>query len=189
MSERRILTGEHPVLRQKSRRVKKIDESVRRLAAEMKQTMQNASGVGLAAPQIGVPLRVIVIEVPADDEESSEAFEIALCNPEIVRASGEVVAEEACLSLPGWIGEVPRAEKVTAKGIDIDGKERRIKAEGLLARVLQHEIDHLEGLLFTDRVVDVSTLKRLSPHDEETESSESPVISIGSNTGDDSQGS
>ncbi|MCL5256994.1 MAG: peptide deformylase [Chloroflexi bacterium] len=180
MSERQILTGEHPVLRQKSRRVKKIDESVRRLAAEMKATLQQASGVGLAAPQIGVQLRLIVVEIPADAEEGTEAYEAILCNPEIVRASGEVVAEEACLSLPGWIGEVPRAEKVTVKCLDLEGKERRIRAEGFRARVFQHEIDHLEGILFTDRVVDVSTLRRLSPRDEEAEEPGDIVSSVGS---------
>lgn len=164
-------------MRQKARRVKRVDQSVLRLVAEMKEIMREASGVGLAAPQVGVPLRIIVIELPPEVEEEGEvAVEIVLCNPEIVRATGEVVAEEACLSLPGWVAEVPRAARVTAKGLDVEGKERRVKAEGLLARALQHEIDHLDGVLFPDRVRDISTLKRMS----ETEESESGADPAGS---------
>jgi peptide deformylase len=167
MAQREILTGEHPLLKRKANRIKKIDDSVRTLAADMKETMQKASGVGLAAPQVGVPLRIIVIEVSEDEEDEQEHVEICLCNPEIVRASGEEIADEACLSLPGWVAEVPRAARVTVKGLNLEGKEQRIKAHGLFARCLQHEIDHLDGILFPDRVQDPTTLRHAARDDEE----------------------
>jgi peptide deformylase len=168
MSQREILTGEHPILKRKANRIKRIDDSVRTLAADMKETMQHASGVGLAGPQVGVRLRIIVVEIAEDEEDNQVHVELCLCNPEIVRASGEEIAEEACLSLPGWIAEVPRAAAVTVKGMNLEGKEQRIRAKGLLARCLQHEIDHLDGVLFPDRVQDPTTIRR-AHRDEEQE--------------------
>ena len=117
----------------------------------MFDTLDAANGLGLAAPQIGVSERVIVVDVPDQSEdESGAATRVALVNPEIVRAKGEQLGPEGCLSVPGFYGEVRRASQVTVKGQDVQGKDVRLKAEGLLARALQHEIDHLEGVLFID---------------------------------------
>ena len=135
-----------PILREKAKRVKTIDGSIQKLIADMIETLHAVPGrVGLAAPQVGVPLRVVVIGLP--DEE-----DIVLVNPEIVRRSGERVITEGCLSVPGYYGEVKRAEAVTAKGRDAKGKEIRVKADELLAQALEHEIDHLNGVLYIDHL-------------------------------------
>lgn len=135
-----------PILRQKSKRVKTINRSIQRLIADMRQTLHAAPGrVGLAAPQVGTLLRVIVIGLPEEED-------IVLINPEIVRRSGQCLLTEGCLSIPGYFGEVKRAEVVTAKGLDPKGKKIRIKASELLAQVLQHEIDHLNGVLYIDHL-------------------------------------
>ena len=123
------------------------------LVADMFETLREANGVGLAAPQIGVSERVIVIEIPEDhEEEASAGTTLALVNPEIVKARGEQTGPEGCLSVPRFYGDVCRAAQVTVKGADLKGREVRFKAEGFLARALQHEIDHLEGILFLDKV-------------------------------------
>lgn len=134
-----------PVLRETARRVRTIDSSIHRLIDDMWETMYDAPGVGLAAPQIGIPLKVIVIDVP--DHER-----IALVNPEIVKRSGERRVEEGCLSVPGFRGEITRSVKVLAKGLDpYTGKEVRVKAEDdLMAEALEHEIDHVNGILYID---------------------------------------
>jgi peptide deformylase len=151
-----ILAVPEPILRQKSKRVKNIDGSVRKLAAEMIETMHAASGVGLAAPQVGVPLRVIVIGMPGEED-------IVLINPEIVRRVGERLVTEGCLSVPGYFGEIQRAQRVTAKGKDLSGKEVRIKAEELLAQALEHEIDHLNGVLYIDHLESSDKLHKVEP--------------------------
>jgi peptide deformylase len=157
-----------PVLRQKATRLPKVDESVRKLAADMRETMADAHGVGLAAPQIGLSRRLIVVHTPENyGDEGEPAYEFSLVNPEIVKSFGETSGLEGCLSIPGWVGEVPRAEAVTVKAINIDGRPIRIKATGQLAIVLQHEIDHLDGIMYTDRIVNKATLQRVS--DEEYE--------------------
>ncbi len=157
-----------PILRQKATRLPKVDESVRKLADDMWETMLDAKGVGLAAPQIGLGRRLIVVHVPEDyEEEGDPEYSFKLVNPEIVKSYGEATGPEGCLSIPGWIGEVPRAEAVTVKAIDMDNRAIRIKAVGHLAVVLQHEIDHLDGILYTDRIVDKSTFHKVS--DEEYE--------------------
>jgi len=138
-----VRTVPEPILRQKSKRVRAIDGSLQKLAADMIETMHAASGVGLAAPQVGVPLRVIVIGMPGEEE-------FALINPEVVRKNGERMVTEGCLSVPGYFGEIKRAQRVTVKGKDLSGKEVRIKAEELLAQALEHEIDHLNGVLYID---------------------------------------
>jgi peptide deformylase len=154
-----ILEGD-PRLRQKATRVRSVDDSLRKLAADMFETMHAAPGVGLAAPQIGVMRRLIVVHVPENhDKEGESELTVALVNPEIVRQHGRVLGYEGCLSIPGWTAEVPRAEIVTVKAIDLDNKPVRIKAKGWAARVLQHEIDHLDGILFFDRVEDKSTIQ------------------------------
>jgi peptide deformylase len=141
-----IRTLPDPVLKQKAKRVKTIDGSIKKLIKNMLETVHADPGrAALAAPQVGVSLRVIVIDIP-------EAEDIVLINPEIVKRSGERSVTEGCLSLPGYYGEVKRAQRVTAKGKDLSGKEVRIKAEGLLAQALEHEIDHLDGKLYVDHL-------------------------------------
>ncbi len=152
-----ILEGD-PRLRQRAMRVKNVDERLRKIAADMHETMDAAPGVGLAGPQIGLMRRIIVVHVPKDEEEKQEETRLTLIDPEIVRSHGKVYGQEGCLSIPHWVGEVPRAETITVKAIDLDNKHVRLKASGFLARVIQHEVDHLDGILFVDRVEDRSTL-------------------------------
>jgi len=154
-----------PVLRQKSKRVRNIDGSVHRLIVDMIETMHAAHGVGLAAPQVGVPLRVVVIGLPEQEE-------FALINPEIVRRKGERVVSEGCLSVPGYIGQLKRAESVTAKGRDRNGKETRIRADELLAQALEHEIDHINGILYIDRLESLDDLRKIEPEELEPEERE-----------------
>ena len=134
-----IRVAPDPVLRQKAKRVRNVDASVNRLVRDMMETLKEARGVGLAAPQVGIPLRVIVIQMPEE-----EAF--ALINPQVVRRKGERLVNEGCLSIPGYVGEITRSKAVTVKGCDKQGKEIRIKAEELLAQALEHEIDHINGI-------------------------------------------
>ena len=155
MAIRPILTEGHPLLRQKAKRVRRIDPSMRRLIDDMFDTMHEADGLGLAAPQVGVPLRLVVIEYEGDRH--------VLFNPEITRQRGEVTDEEGCLSLPRWFGPVTRSEQVTVKGRDYAGKAIRVKLEGLPARAVQHEVDHLDGTLFVDRVEDRAQLRYVDP--------------------------
>ena len=143
-----------PILRQKAKRVRIIDGSIKKLISDMAETMHAAPGVGLAAPQIGVPLRVIVIGVPGEEDK-------VLINPEVVRRKGERVVNEGCLSVPGYFGEIKRAESVTVKGRDQNGKEIRVKADGLLAQVLEHEIDHLNGVLYIDHLESMDKLRKI----------------------------
>ena len=146
------------VLRRKSKRVSIIDGSIQKLIANMLETMHSVSGVGLAAPQIGIPLRVIVISIP-------EGEEIALINPKLVRRKGERLVNEGCLSVPGYVGEIKRAESVTVKGRNQKGKEIQIKADGLLAQALEHEIDHLNGVLYVDCLESMDKLRRIEPEE------------------------
>ncbi|MGD1996670.1 MAG: peptide deformylase [Anaerolineae bacterium] len=156
MAVRTIIFSENPILRDKSRRVPRVTDEIRQLVQDMLETMREGQGVGLAAVQVEVPLRVIVIEIPEDLEDPNASISLALINPELARASDEMEEGiEGCLSVPGWVGEVERHHSVTVKGLDLRGKKVRVKAEGYLARVLQHEIDHLEGLLFLDRATEV----------------------------------
>ncbi len=157
-----IVGHSHPVLRQKAKRVRNIDGSVQRLIDDMVETMHEVEGVGLAAPQVGVSLRVIVIELPGEET-------LALVNPQIVKRSGEREVVEGCLSVPGYRGEIKRSEKVTAKGLDRHGKEIRIKGEGLLSQALEHETDHLRGVLYIDHLESIDKLYRIG---EETETPE-----------------
>ncbi len=141
-----------PVLRTKAKKVKKIDASIQKLIDDMIDTMHAAPGVGLAAPQVGVSLRVVVIETPED------GF-MALINPEIVKTSGERRLIEGCLSVPGYQAEITRSRQVTVKALDRDGKEVRIKAvDTLLAQALEHEIDHINGVLYIDYLTSADEL-------------------------------
>ena len=152
-----IITPENPILRKKARKVVDFaDTKLQTLIDNMVETMLDAPGVGLAAPQVAVSQRVIVVKLP-DDEESREEYGddagvlYVVLNPEIVKASQEMVeGTEACLSIPGYFGTVDRHEGITIKGFDREGKAIRIKAKDWLARVFQHEIDHLDGVLFID---------------------------------------
>ena len=180
MGIRQIVTAPNPVLREKAKRVKSITPEVQRLIDDMVETMRQAPGVGLAAPQVGVSQRVIVVEVAEGSEDgggerssteaggeptSKPAAEpavepaaprptklYALVNPEISRHSGELEpGTEGCLSIPGYLGEVERFSWATVKGLDRHGKPFKLKVRGWPARVFQHEIDHLDGVLFIDR--------------------------------------
>jgi peptide deformylase len=143
-----------PILKQKSKRVRTIDGSVKKLIGNMIETMHAAGGVGLAAPQVGIPLRVIVIGMPEEED-------IVLINPEVVRRKGERLVGEGCLSLPGYIGQIKRSISVTVKGRDQSGKEIRIKAGELLAQVLEHEIDHINGVLYIDHLESMDELRKI----------------------------
>ncbi len=147
-----------PILRQKSKRVRSTDKSIHRLIDDMLETMHSAAGVGLAAPQLGTLLRVIVIGIPEEED-------IVLINPEIVRRTGERVVDEGCLSIPGYIGQIKRAELVRVKGLDSSGKKIRIKADELLAQALEHEIDHLNGVLYIDYLDSIDKLRKIEPEE------------------------
>jgi len=164
MSVRDIVVYDDPQLRRKSRRVRRITPTVERLVDDMLETMRAANGIGLAAIQVGIPERVIVIEMAEEpDEEEEESGDDAprpvrqyiVINPEIARPSRDTEEGiEGCLSVPGLVGEVERHTAVTVKGMDTSGRKMRVKADGLLARVFQHEIDHCDGVLFIDRIDD-----------------------------------
>ncbi len=149
---RTILTAEQPVLRQKAKKVRKVDAAIVKLIDDMLETTRAANGVGLAAPQVGVGLRVMVIEIPEEKHDPHSGERVVLCNPEIVKTEGEQIGDEGCLSIPGYVGIIRRAMNVTVKGLNQKGRAVRVKGEGLLARAIQHEIDHLDGVLFTDRL-------------------------------------
>jgi len=144
----------NPVLKQKAKRVPAIDKSILRLINDMIKTMRESNGVGLAAPQVGVPLRVIVLQMLGEEP-------IALVNPKIVRRSGEREVTEGCLSLPGYVGEIKRSASVTVKGWDRQGKTIRIKATGLKAQALEHELDHLNGVLYIDHLESQDKLHKI----------------------------
>jgi len=167
-----VLEGD-PRLRQKAVKIRQVDDSIRKLAGDMYETIPVAEGVAVAAPQVGVSRRLIVIRYTETDEENDEdegdVVTYRLANPEIVRGHGNQVGLEGCLSIPGWVGEVPRFESITVKGIDMENKPVRVKASGYLARIFQHEIDHLDGILFTDRVEDKETLKFVGTDDDDQE--------------------
>jgi peptide deformylase len=173
MAIRPILQANEPVLRQKAKKVRDFGTSLQALIDDMVETMRAAPGIGLAAPQIGVPLRVAVIELPKGEEEEEGENQdpyrgklIVICNPEIVKSWGEEEGQEGCLSLPEYMGDVKRAARVVVKARNRRGKEIRLRVEGFMARVLQHEIDHLDGNLFVDRVESLEQLYHLEPSEE-----------------------
>lgn len=152
MSRRELRFLGDPVLREECRPVEALDDEVRQLIIDLMDTMYAEEGIGLAAPQIGVPLRVFVYDVRDD-----ELVPGALINPEIIDREGSVKDEEGCLSIPGLSDVVERSERIIIRGLDAEGSEVTIEADGLLSRCLQHENDHLDGVLFVDRL---SPLKR-----------------------------
>jgi len=166
MTVRPIVLANDPILRQKSKKVKDFGKALQVLIDDMVETMQAANGAGLAAPQVGVLERVIVIQLPENEEDPQSGKLFALCNPQIVRADGEEEGDEGCLCLPGYVGGVKRATSVTVKAQDRRGRKVRIKAEGFLARVFQHEVDHLDGILYIDRVESPDKIRRIVPQEE-----------------------
>lgn len=156
-----IIQPDNPVLRKKAHRVQSFDDKFQKLVDDMIETMIEAPGVGLAAPQVAVSQRLIVVRLLDDDDSREEHGDDAgvlyvVANPEIVKASKEMVeGVEACLSIPGYFGKVDRHEQITVKGLDRHGQPIRIKAQDWLARVFQHEIDHLDGQLYIDIAKDV----------------------------------
>lgn len=163
MAVRSIVTLGHPVLRQKAKKIRHVDDGVRKLVQDLKDTVESTpNGAGLAANQIAVPLRAIVTHIDGKTR--------AVINPEIVDISGdEIEAEEGCLSIPGWYGPVVRKQRVTVRGLNEKGKAIKIKAEEFEARVFQHEVDHLDGTLFTDHIADKSQIHQVEDVEEEEE--------------------
>ncbi len=161
MAVREILSVEHPMLRRKCTRIHHLDASLQRLVDDLIETMHHANGVGLAAPQVGVPVRLFVVQTPDDCEEPHAGELFVLYNPEIIKKSDLYYPEEGCLSMPGWVANVPRFRYVVIKGRNRQGKEVRIKGEGLLAQALQHEADHLDGILFFDHLENMDQLRRV----------------------------
>jgi peptide deformylase len=153
-----VLLGD-PILRQRAKRISRYDESIQQLIDDMIDTLRDAPGTGLAAPQVGVPLRIAVIDV--DDRIT------VLCNPEIIGMEGEHEPVEGCLSIPGYEANVKRALKVVVKAKNRRGKEIKIKADGLLAHAIQHEVDHLDGILYIDRLASMDLLRKLPARSEE----------------------
>ncbi|RJO63183.1 MAG: peptide deformylase [Dehalococcoidia bacterium] len=156
-----------PVLRRKTRRVLKIDKSVIELVEDMMDTLEKSDGAGLAAPQIGVSLRVAVLWMPEEEP-------FAIINPEVVKRIGEREVEEGCLSLPGYQGKIKRSVSVTIKCLDIEGKPLRIRAKELLAQALEHEIDHLNGVLYIDHLESPDKLYKIEPKTAEQAGGETP---------------
>ena len=150
-------------LRRDAAPVSRIDSRIRRLLDDMVDTMRDAPGVGLAAPQVGVDMRMIVVEVPIDDEDPDAGMRLhALVSPQISDHSEDLEeGQEACLSIPGLYGDVPRYQSITIDAMDGDGNQVEVKCTGFEARVFQHEIDHLDGILFTDRVTGFDKLYTL----------------------------
>ena len=149
-----ILQFPHPVLRDPAGEVDEIDDTIRRLARDMTETMHRAPGIGLAAPQVGVPSRLIVVDLSAGEDPDQL---LVLVNPEIICKEGKIRMEEGCLSVPDLRETVTRCERVVVRGQDLDGNQVEVEGEELMAVALQHEIDHLDGMLFIDHL---SQLKR-----------------------------
>jgi peptide deformylase len=167
MAVRPMVQADNPLLRKKSKKVRRFGRALQNLIDDMVETMHAVHGLGLAAPQIGVSQQVIVIQLPEDEEDPQSGKLYVLCNPEIVKTAGEEESEEGCLSVPGFVGDVRRAAVVTVKGLDRHGKKIRIKAEGLLARAFQHEVDHINGVLYIDRVDSPEKIRRIVPVEEQ----------------------
>lgn len=171
MTLRKIVTLPELVLRRKAHAVNKFDKNLQTLIDDMVETMREAPGVGLAAPQIGLSERLIVVEYyeKPEDEDNEEAPKKvwAVVNPEIIKASDEMLfGIEGCLSIPNMVGEVERHAAIQVKGLNKHGKPIKIKAQGWLARIFQHEIDHLNGVLFTDRATRVWQPQDVEPEQE-----------------------
>ena len=161
-----VLKAGHPVLKQVAQPVDHVNKKMRAFIEDMAETMYKTDGVGLAAPQVGVSKRIIVV----DDGNGLQA----LINPQIIKAEGSQWGPEGCLSVPGYFGDVERYEKVTVTAIDPNNKKLRIEAEGFLARIFQHEIDHLEGHLFIEKAVNLK--KQVDPTEAIAEEAAQDVV-------------
>ena len=170
MTVRKILTEPDPILRQKSQPVDKVDDLTRKLMDDMLETMYLAPGIGLAAIQIGVPKRIIVLDISKDPEKKEPMYFV---NPVIVSTSkNNITYEEGCLSVPGQFAEIDRSDRCHIKYLDYNGNLKELKSEGLLATCIQHEIDHLEGILFIDYLSNLKKsmiIKKLSKQKKELE--------------------
>jgi peptide deformylase len=166
MATREIIYANDPRLRQKAKRVKQFGPALKALANEMLETMQEAHGIGLAAPQIGLLQRLFVAHLPEEDDDPQSGQSFVLVNPEVTKTGRqEVEGEEGCLSIPTWYGLVSRPEWIVVQAQGTNGKSIRIRAEGMLARVFLHEMDHLDGVLFIDRVESPDKLWQVKPED------------------------
>lgn len=180
MAIRRIYLAHEPVLRQVAKPVTRFDGQLQELIDDMFETMRAAPGVGLAAPQVGESICLFVAQWPEDEEDPESLRSYAIVNPVIVRAKGEEEAEEGCLSIPGYVGDVWRATDIVVQGKDRHGKKIRKEVTGWLARIFQHEIDHLGGILFIDRVDSPDKIRAVQPGEEEqAETRASRPASIG----------
>ncbi len=168
--KRKILIEPDPILRKKSEPLEKVDDELRKLMKEMLSSMYEAPGIGLAAVQVGILKRLIVIDLSKEGEKKNPLF---LVNPEIIfRSKNRSVYEEGCLSLPGQFAEIERPAECTLKYIDFFGKQKELKAKGLLATCIQHEVDHLDGILFIDYLSKLKKdmiIKKLIKHKKEIE--------------------
>lgn len=163
MAIRNLRYDNDEILKKRSKEIEVIDDKIRELAADMMETMHKYEGLGLAGPQVGVLKRIIVIDL------YEEGMQFTLINPVIVKAKGEQIVEEGCLSFPNQFGKVKRPKEVEVEALDIDGKKVRIKAKDLLAQALCHEIDHLNGVLFVEKV-ELGTLEYITPDDKNKKS-------------------
>lgn len=163
MAIRNLRYDNDEILKKRSKEIEVIDDKIRELAADMMETMHKYEGLGLAGPQVGVLKRIIVIDL------YEEGMQFTLINPVIVKAKGEQIVEEGCLSFPNQFGKVKRPKEVEVEALDIDGKKVRIKAKDLLAQALCHEIDHLNGVLFVEKV-EPGTLEYITPDDKNKKS-------------------
>ena len=157
MNLRTVTKLPDPILRRKAHKVSTFDKELQILIDDMIATMRNEPGVGLAAPQVNVSIQVIVVEYPLSEDEENELPNLfIMVNPEIVEMGAEtVLGIEGCLSVPGLVGEVERSTKILIKGFDRFGRKQKVQANGWLARIFQHEIDHINGILFVDRTINV----------------------------------
>jgi len=156
MSLRTIITDPHPALRRRAKKVTHFDQELHTLIDDMIETMQEAPGVGLAAPQVNISQRVVVVQFGEEEDPEAPLQLYVVVNPRITAFSQDiVVGVEGCLSIPGLLGDVPRPDAATIAGVDRDGEPLNIEAEGWLARIFQHEVDHLNGVLFTDHALNV----------------------------------
>jgi len=168
MAVRKILYASDPKLRTKAKKVKVFGPQLKQLADDMLETMRVANGVGLAGPQIGVLQRIFVAEIPEEEDNPLSGKPFVIVNPEIVKRSDEMEeGQEGCLSIPGWLGEVNRHRSIEIRARTVTGKPIKMKVSGFLARVFQHENDHLNGVLFVDHITDPEKLWRVQTDDDD----------------------
>lgn len=177
MIARKILPATNPRLRKKAAKVSNFGPDIQKLADEMLAAMRKANGVGLAGPQIGVMKRIFVAEIPYDEDDPQSGRPFVLINPRFLFKTEELVeGEEGCLSIPGWYGLVNRARTVQVEAENVQGKTIQVSASDFLARVFQHESDHLDGILFTDYIDTLDKIWQLSESGERTPATEWPPV-------------